>query len=370
MDPSEAFYRQFRTTSANIREQITKLPSLSAVGGERQDAIDAILADISRLSQDVVDAGDFVPAYDQRGYVQVVKELKDELETTKARFGPKKSRFQFKRPGVGAGAGSSPSLGGQGQQHEHGQEDTRRFVPSDFIGDNSTVPSKTPLGDDTPLENSKDYNKEISSSGTDSTPRRPSFSASRCEVSLHDHQNRHIILPSSATNATSAGSGSITSIKDCIIDMSVPTKTAPFANLALKNITGSVIVAGRVDGSVHITGVKDSVVVIVSRQVRIHECEGVDFYLWVGSHPIIEDCKGVRFAPVAESFVTEKETPETNQWDQVDDFKWLKSEHSPNWCILPEAERISQETWDIVKGDSRSAELGLSDILRKIGLGS
>jgi hypothetical protein len=28
-----------------------------------------------------------------------------------------------------------------------------------------------------------------------------------------------------------------------------------------------------------------------------------------------------------------------NQWDQIDDFKWLKAEQSPNWRVLPEAER-------------------------------
>ena len=54
--------------------------------------------------------------------------------------------------------------------------------------------------------------------------------------------------------------------------MSVPTAAAggaPFASLALNNISGSLIVAGHVDGPVHITGVRDSVLVIVSRQVRI-----------------------------------------------------------------------------------------------------
>ena len=28
-----------------------------------------------------------------------------------------------------------------------------------------------------------------------------------------------------------------------------------------------------------------------------------------------------------------------NQWDQVDDFNWLKATASPNWCVLPENER-------------------------------
>jgi len=28
-----------------------------------------------------------------------------------------------------------------------------------------------------------------------------------------------------------------------------------------------------------------------------------------------------------------------NQWELVDDFDWLKASHSPNWAVLPEAER-------------------------------
>ena len=32
-------------------------------------------------------------------------------------------------------------------------------------------------------------------------------------------------------------------------------------------------------------------------QLRIHDSEGVDFYVLVASGPIIEDCVGLRFAP-------------------------------------------------------------------------
>lgn len=63
-----------------------------------------------------------------------------------------------------------------------------------------------------------------------------------------------------------------------------------------------------------------------------------------------------------------KETEESmeNHWDQVDDFKWLKAEHSPNWSILPEAERLSEEIWtETVPGKpGKNAE----DILKEIGV--
>ena len=59
------------------------------------------------------------------------------------------------------------------------------------------------------------------------------------------------------------------------------------------------------------------------------------------------------------------ETPasfQPSQWDQVDDFKWLKAEHSPNWSILPPEERVVDEVWrDVVPG---GPGWSLDDILK------
>jgi hypothetical protein len=49
--------------------------------------------------------------------------------------------------------------------------------------------------------------------------------------------------------------------------------------------------------------VSDSTIVVVARQVRIHECSNVDIYLHCGSHPIIEDCSGMRFSPLPKAYV-------------------------------------------------------------------
>jgi tubulin-specific chaperone C len=50
----------------------------------------------------------------------------------------------------------------------------------------------------------------------------------------------------------------------------------------------------------------------------------------------------------------------------VDDFKWLKAEHSPNWSILPEEERLKDEVWTkVVPGEQG---MGLDDILKKVGI--
>lgn len=54
-----------------IQDEIESLATMSAVGGERQTGVDKVLAGISRLSNEVMDATDFIPGYDQRAYSQV-----------------------------------------------------------------------------------------------------------------------------------------------------------------------------------------------------------------------------------------------------------------------------------------------------------
>lgn len=151
-----------------------------------------------------------------------------------------------------------------------------------------------------PKDTYKNYNEEMARPSASSL-RKPSFSAAK-NISISNHSGLHIILPSSASRATS--SGSLTDLKNCIIDMSIPTSSgSAFPGLAIKNVSKSLIVGGRVNGAVHITGVSDSTIVVVARQVRIHECSNVDIYLHCGSHPIIEDCSGMRFSPLPKAYV-------------------------------------------------------------------
>lgn len=173
--------------------------------------------------------------------------------------------------------------------------------------------------------------------------RRPSFSAAT-SIHIGNHNAIRIIVPASASHATS--SGTVTNLMNCTVDLSAPTSVSPFSALYLKNILSSTIVTGQVAGATHITDIANTKLYVTTRQFRMHGAKDVDVYLHCVSRPIIEDCKGVRFAPLPESYVTDGLKQVKNQWDQIDDFKWLKAEQSPNWSILPEGERTvpTQET--------------------------
>lgn len=207
-----------------------------------------------------------------------------------------RSRFQFKRSSnaahADAGAPENDPRLNPGNLATNARTTASNLASEDAVEDQDVVA-------DLPVPG-KDYNKEMARPGPSSL-RKPSFSASK-QIGISNQDGLHIILPSSAARATS--SGSLTDITRCIVDMSIPTaEGAPFPGLAIKNISKSLIVAGRVAGPCHITSVSDSILVVVARQVRIHECSNVDIYLHCGSHPIIEDCTGMRFAPLPLRYV-------------------------------------------------------------------
>jgi len=171
-------------------------------------------------------------------------------------------------------------------------------TPANLKTPPSEIDSKDTVGDLPSFP--KNYNEEMSRAA--GPIRKPSFSQAT-NVNISGHTGLHIILPSSASRATS--SGSLTRLTKCIVDMSVPTANgAPFAGLALKNIKRSLIIAGHVAGAAHITGVEDSIIVVASRQVRMHDCKNVDIYLHCASRPIIEDCSNIRFSPIPECHVS------------------------------------------------------------------
>jgi len=65
--------------------------------------------------------------------------------------------------------------------------------------------------------------------------------------------------------------------------------------------------------------------------------------------------------------LTEKDKKEANLFDQVDDFKWLKTTESPNWSVLPESEVIPESVWKKALADDPGVVV--DDTLRSLGLG-
>lgn len=240
-----------------------------------------------------------------------MKALSEKLQETRAKFAPK-SRFAFKTSNKNSSAISLNDAVELAQAQLLGMPGNQQGFDSSTESSIATTPAplKTPSSESDTLGELpkflKNYNEEIAKQ-PGGPIRKPSFSQAS-NVSISDHTGLHVILPSSASHATS--SGSLTNLSKCIVDMSVPTAHgAPFAGLMLKNIKNSLIIAGQVAGAAHITSVEGSVIAVSSHQVRMHDCKNVDVYLMCSSRPIIEDCSGVRFAPIPECYVSVSPAP-------------------------------------------------------------
>lgn len=73
MDPKQRFYNHFLESVTVLQDLIDELPSIASVGGERQEAIDHILASIAKLQNEVSDAADYTPSYDRKQYSEVTQ---------------------------------------------------------------------------------------------------------------------------------------------------------------------------------------------------------------------------------------------------------------------------------------------------------
>ncbi|MQL80048.1 hypothetical protein Taro_012502 [Colocasia esculenta] len=133
----------------------------------------------------------------------------------------------------------------------------------------------------------------------------------------------------------------------CDLDSCQVHLTGKCRALFIHRLKNCRVCAGPILGSILIEEVENCVFMLASHQIRIHQARATDFYLRVRSRPIIEDSSGVRFAPYMlnyEGLVGELRDSgleeETGNWANVDDFRWLRAVQSPNWCVLPEEERL------------------------------
>ena len=124
-------------------------------------------------------------------------------------------------------------------------------------------------------------------------------------VNVSSRLGAHITLP--ATAAQEACSASMVNLQRCVVDMSVPTSQGkPYANLAIRNVSRSLLICGSVTGSAHVTAVRDSVILVSALQLRMHECRNCIVYLHVNSAPVIENCGEMQFAMLPPYYVKPK----------------------------------------------------------------
>ncbi|KAJ5161105.1 Tubulin binding cofactor C [Penicillium capsulatum] len=360
-----------------LQEEMDRLADTSLVGGERADATDHCLAGIVRLSNEVKDAASYIPTYDQRVYAEAIKALQDKLNDTRAAFEPRsKFSFKTKKNASAVSLSDAAALASEGRRGIPGYHSPGASSMGSSANQTPNYPS-TPLNEpDTQLQERPEVAPTsipaMSVAGGMPKPQSEDKTATTFEasgissVSVNNHYGLHIMLP--ASGSTSTVPASITSLQHCVVDMSIPTADGkPYASLTVKEIKESLLICGQVNGPAHITGVDHSVMVVSCRQFRMHNCSDVDVYLSCSSNPIIENCSNIRFARIPKAYSLDHGRPDhEDRWSQVEDFKWIKPEPSPNWSLLDPTDAVPEEVWaEIVPG---GPGWSLDDILHAIKL--
>jgi tubulin-specific chaperone C len=114
----------------------------------------------------------------------------------------------------------------------------------------------------------------------------------------------------------------------------------------LERLNRSKIYLGPCCTSVYLESCTDCTILASSHQLRIHQCNNVNFYVRINGHPIFEDCTNLGFAPYILQYdgisthFEESKLMSASCWNNVVDFRWHRSYQSPHWRSLSEKEWI------------------------------
>jgi tubulin-specific chaperone C len=121
-------------------------------------------------------------------------------------------------------------------------------------------------------------------------------------------------------------------------------------------------------GSVFLSNCANCCVYVACQQLRLKDCRDTDLFVWCASTPIIESCSRMRFGPYScwdgllnsaasngATHATHAEwvrcvgeisaTAQTeHNYENVDDFQWVRKTASPHWRVMTEAEQTHSST--------------------------
>ena len=119
-------------------------------------------------------------------------------------------------------------------------------------------------------------------------------------------RSEYVALPPLApSDEVSQASASIIDVQDCTLDICARSLCkSPLAKLQISNARQSLVLCGRVDGSVLFSESQDCVLLVTSGQMRLYKCKNCVVYLHCTSKPIIELSHDIKFAPLPEIFVS------------------------------------------------------------------
>lgn len=251
--------------------------------GERAELFHKLSTDLNQLHRHLASASSLLTHYDLRVLKETVAELEREVAQAQASLIPKK-KFSFKKK-----------------------------------QDKIVIPDRT------------DGLKLVLKDSVDGEETKIDFSG----PGFHDRDNETLELCEDEVRGREV---TLSHLNGC----TVVIRGCP-CSVFIRDIRNTTLLLGPVATSVLLYGATDCTVVTWCHQMRIHDSTDSDFYIRVASDPIIENCRGVRFAPYTYTYTgAEKDEnasgldASNDRWNQVKDFDWLVVSHpSPYWSVIP-----------------------------------
>lgn len=290
-DPSESvsgFWKDFNRSKAVIEELLAKETI------DQTQLLDDIPHRIALLREEAARAAIFLANYDRRQALQSISTLEQTLETTKERVIPRK-KFSFRSR---TSAKSKPKV----------VEEQRPATTVEMTSSSSTL-------------------------------------------TFADRVNELILVQPADVKEIQCPDIVLTRLTNCTV--CILTETYAIRGSKLEQC---VVYSGPVAGSILLHDCSDCEFHVITRQLRVHDTLRTNFYLSIASNPIIEDCKDLGFAEYRityEDLPQQKENAEMNfqteMWKQVNDFKWHRTQPSPNWTCLDRPEiKIHDKASDFI----------------------
>ena len=351
------FDRVFRDSIRQLQEQVDSLSSPKFDLAQRKATTEALLASSVKLAAQLGDASNELAAYDLRSYNQALKDIQDKLATNQASYAPK-PKFSFKNKRL-----ATP------QSEASSAATSRSITPSQ--PDDSGLDRPVPVFAQ-PIQ-------QVDSAACrraegQSTAPATGVALTETHISIHGSSKAYLNTAGLTNNDLTTPSCVVSNVSKSIVYLD-SDQSHPPPLLTINDVEESLILAARINGPAHITNLESSILVMSCRQFRMHNSHAVDVYLYCSSRPIIENCSSIRFTTIPATF-NQKAESTTNRFDQVDDFKWLRSEQSPNWSLLKQDQAIQESTWqkisqDLAKVESGSTQEGsqVEQILDLAGIG-
>ncbi|TPX72740.1 hypothetical protein SpCBS45565_g00175 [Spizellomyces sp. 'palustris'] len=316
----------------------------------------ALLVKTSELGKNLTEAAVYLPAYDQRQCTALLKDLQECLSSSN----PPRARFSFASRKSKAAKEEVTTEQSTATLETAVQDATAGGGNGDILGDPDLAAMTA-----SPQEGRKHSALPAAN---------PTHSRT-----IADYVDRYVNLPGPAHAeglATTSKDYYLLNLDRCVISM----LTTPVAALHAKKLRNCLVIAGPIAGSVLLENCENCVFVLACRQFRMHNTMRADVFLHIPSHPIIEDCDKIRFAPYPaedlSSFLTASSMSDLfrmadleyaqkgNHFDKVEDFKWLKRTPSPHWTVLAENEhRIDWRTCSLMSKEDGDGYIGSKDAL-------